>query len=649
MLAHGERSRIHRLAAQALWLGGSTAGDAADHLMRSDGAGDGWATEVLRAAARQTLEPGPRGRLPAPRALRGPVRPRAGRAARRSWPRPSSPAAARRPLGTWPRRSSCCRPAAHRAEAREQLGRVLWGLGRYEEAGRAFEDGVGELGQEGGAVGPRLRASLRGCAPASARRRTATDRRSTRCRSSRTWASRRWRRSSRSSCCWPVARMRRVVELAADGARPATACCASRPAADRPSRPPSARSSGPTSWRPPSARPRVAIEDARTARHRAGARCDAAAARLRAACAQARLRRGRAGAPRRPRGRAPALLPVPAPAGRTRCSPRSGWSWSARRRAAGGRAAVDASAAEADRTAAGAIQHALALNARGVHGARRRRPDGRPGGPARMRPPPRAMPRCATRRWRRGARARRSRSTGSASTSAPRRWSPRSSSWRTPSVRRARSAARCAARACTRAARRAHARPAGGRRGARPLACASSSSPTRSPTWARSCAAAGTPARLARGAAQLPRPGRPQRRGHAREARPPGSRRHRRAAAPGAHQRRRLAHSARAPDRGDGRPGPVQPGDRRPPDREPEDDRVAPRQRVPQARDPRSRRPGRARWPRPERFGPRRGARLRGPLARLLGAPVSGPMRPEPSSPSCSRGWTPAGSCEPSW
>jgi DNA-binding CsgD family transcriptional regulator len=158
MVAHGERSRLHRLAARAVWLGGAPTARTAEHLMRSDGANDGWATDVLRMAARQAVEPG--------RAV--------GYLLRALAEEPSADvraellaelAAAELSGGG----SEAARhlaeavdlmpPGEHRAEAREQLGRVLWGLGRYSEAARAFADGLGELGSEGGAVEPRLRAA----------------------------------------------------------------------------------------------------------------------------------------------------------------------------------------------------------------------------------------------------------------------------------------------------------------------------------------------------------------------------------------------------------------------------------------------------------------------------------------------------------
>jgi DNA-binding CsgD family transcriptional regulator len=158
MLAHGERSRMHTLAAHALWDDGAQPSEAAAHLVRADGSGDSWAVEVLRAAA---------GKASAPQAAAGYLR-------RALAEEPSEDvraellaelASAELSGGG----SDAARhlaeavallpPGLHRAEAREQLGRVLWGLGRYAEAERAFGDGLADVGTEGGAVGPRLRAA----------------------------------------------------------------------------------------------------------------------------------------------------------------------------------------------------------------------------------------------------------------------------------------------------------------------------------------------------------------------------------------------------------------------------------------------------------------------------------------------------------
>ncbi len=162
MLGHGERSRLHRRAAHALWSSGAPPLEAADHLMRADGAGEPWATEVLRRAA---------GGAP-PAAAAGYLR-RAlaedAAAGRRADLLAELAAAELSGGGSDAARHlaeavDLLPPGEDRAEACDQLACVLWGLGRYAEAGRAFADGLEELGGQLGQIGSRLSA---GCLAAA--------------------------------------------------------------------------------------------------------------------------------------------------------------------------------------------------------------------------------------------------------------------------------------------------------------------------------------------------------------------------------------------------------------------------------------------------------------------------------------------------
>ena len=545
MLAHGERSRIHRLAAQALWLGGSTAGDAAEppDALRRRGRRAGRPRCCARPRA-QALEPAAARSAYLRRALAEDPSAPPGPSCSASWPRPSSPAAAARPLGTSPRRSSCCPPAAHRAEAREQLGRVLWGLGRYEEAGRAFEDGV-RGARRGGWLGRAAPARVvRGCAPASARRGRRTDRRSTRCRSSRTSGEPAMEAQLALELLLAGGPHARVVELAATALagdrllRQQTCCgpafqaavCAlvwgdELEAAERATT--------------------LAIEDARrrAIEPALGVMLLLRACALSASRAAERGRAGRRGGRRARSGAAAGARP----AGRRAARGGPAGARSARRRAQAAAAAVDASAAEGDRTAAGAIQHALALNARGCMELAAGDPTaaladlldcGRRLEAAEVRNPALApwRSRAALALDRLGEHDRAAALVAEELELANAFGAPRP-------IGRA-----LAARACTCARARPHARPAGGRRGARPLACAARAR-AHAGRPGRRAAPQRPPARIARGAAQIPGPGRQQRRGHAREARTPGSRRrpaHGRAGRASAAPPRSLRASARS-------------------------------------------------------------------------------------------------------
>jgi DNA-binding NarL/FixJ family response regulator/tetratricopeptide (TPR) repeat protein len=156
MLGHGERSQLHRRAAYALWRGGGAPSEAAAHLMRADGAGEEWATEVLRRAA-SDAEP-----AQATTYLRHALTENA--AADRRAELLAELAAAELSGGG----SDAARhlaeavdllpPGRDRAEACDQLACALWGLGRYAEAARAFDEGLEEIGPDSGAVGLRLSA-----------------------------------------------------------------------------------------------------------------------------------------------------------------------------------------------------------------------------------------------------------------------------------------------------------------------------------------------------------------------------------------------------------------------------------------------------------------------------------------------------------
>jgi DNA-binding NarL/FixJ family response regulator len=162
MLGHGERSRLHRRAAHALWSSGAPPVEAADHLMHADGAGEPWVTEVLRRAAAGATPAAAAGYLR--RALAEDA------AAGRRADLLAELAAAELSGGG----SDAARhlaeavdllpPGEDRAEACDQLACVLWGLGRYAEAGRAFAEGLEELGGQRGRIGSRLSA---GCVAAA--------------------------------------------------------------------------------------------------------------------------------------------------------------------------------------------------------------------------------------------------------------------------------------------------------------------------------------------------------------------------------------------------------------------------------------------------------------------------------------------------
>ena len=162
MLGHGERSRLHRRAAHALWSAGAPAHEAADHLMHADGEGEPWATEVLRRAAGGTAPAAAAGYLR--RALDEDA------AAGKRGDLLAELAAAELSGGG----SDAARhlaeaidllpPGEDRAEACDQLACALWGLGRYAEAGRAFTEGLEELGGQHGQIGSRLSA---GCVAAA--------------------------------------------------------------------------------------------------------------------------------------------------------------------------------------------------------------------------------------------------------------------------------------------------------------------------------------------------------------------------------------------------------------------------------------------------------------------------------------------------
>jgi DNA-binding CsgD family transcriptional regulator len=157
MLGQGERSRLHRRAARALLLSGASPADAADHLMRVEGASEAWAADLLRSAAREALDSSvalaylrralsedPPSHLRAALLAELAATELSG----------SGPDAARH-LGE---AVDLLPPGTERAHACEQLARVLWSLGRYAEAGRAFAEGLDELGGGGGGLAARLSA-----------------------------------------------------------------------------------------------------------------------------------------------------------------------------------------------------------------------------------------------------------------------------------------------------------------------------------------------------------------------------------------------------------------------------------------------------------------------------------------------------------
>ncbi|HEX3278778.1 MAG TPA: AAA family ATPase [Thermoleophilaceae bacterium] len=162
MLGHGERSRLHRRAAHALWSGGGSPTEAAEHLMRADGAAEAWATEALRRAAAE-VEP-----AQAAAYLRRALAEDAA-AGRRAELLAELAAAELSGGGSDAARHlaeavDLLPPGRERAHACDQLACALWGLGRYAEAGRAFAEGLDDLGAELDRVGVRLSA---GCVAAA--------------------------------------------------------------------------------------------------------------------------------------------------------------------------------------------------------------------------------------------------------------------------------------------------------------------------------------------------------------------------------------------------------------------------------------------------------------------------------------------------
>jgi DNA-binding CsgD family transcriptional regulator len=155
MLGQGERARLHRRAGRALWLGDAPVTQAAEHLMGFDGAGETWAIEILRGAAREAPD-----RDAAVTYLRRalsedpPASVRADLLAELAAAELSGggPDAARHLAEV----VDLLPPGVERAEACEQLARVLWGLGRYGEAGQTFAGGLDDLGGSGGGIAARL-------------------------------------------------------------------------------------------------------------------------------------------------------------------------------------------------------------------------------------------------------------------------------------------------------------------------------------------------------------------------------------------------------------------------------------------------------------------------------------------------------------
>jgi DNA-binding CsgD family transcriptional regulator len=162
MLGHGERSRLHRRAARALALAGAPTAAAAEHLMRVEGAGEAWATEVLRNAAHEATTPADTAAyLRRALAEEPPAHARAALLAELAANELSGNSSdAARHLAE---AVDLLPPGTERAHACEQLARLLWGLGRYAEASGAFAEGLDELGGRGGGVAARLSA---GCAAA---------------------------------------------------------------------------------------------------------------------------------------------------------------------------------------------------------------------------------------------------------------------------------------------------------------------------------------------------------------------------------------------------------------------------------------------------------------------------------------------------
>jgi DNA-binding CsgD family transcriptional regulator len=155
MLGEGERARLHRQAARALWATDAPVMEAAEHLMASDGAGEPWAVEVLRSAAREA--PNRRAAVAyLRRALSEdpPAQVRAELLVELAAAELSGGATdAARHLAQV---VDLLPPGVERAQASEQLARVLWGLGSYADAGRHFAAGLESLGDRGGSLRARL-------------------------------------------------------------------------------------------------------------------------------------------------------------------------------------------------------------------------------------------------------------------------------------------------------------------------------------------------------------------------------------------------------------------------------------------------------------------------------------------------------------
>jgi DNA-binding CsgD family transcriptional regulator len=156
LLSPGERSRLNRLAAEAVLATGGSPTAAAAHLMRSEGSGEEWAVDVLAQAAEQADDPR---RAAAylrhalteqpPAAERGRLLRDLAAAELASGGSGVDPLA--EAVGLLARGSE-------RAETCHRLATVLWGVGRYGEAGQAFARGLAELGAERGTLRARLQA-----------------------------------------------------------------------------------------------------------------------------------------------------------------------------------------------------------------------------------------------------------------------------------------------------------------------------------------------------------------------------------------------------------------------------------------------------------------------------------------------------------
>jgi DNA-binding CsgD family transcriptional regulator len=163
LLGHGERSRLHRRAAHALEAAGAPAAAVAAQLMQCDGAGESWAADALRRAAGQAgerrttiayLHRALAEEPPAPARAQLLVELATAELAGRG------PDAARHLADA----VRLLPPGIDRSGACEQLALVLWGLGRYAEAGRAFAEGLEGLEGRGGSLAARLGA---GCVAAA--------------------------------------------------------------------------------------------------------------------------------------------------------------------------------------------------------------------------------------------------------------------------------------------------------------------------------------------------------------------------------------------------------------------------------------------------------------------------------------------------